>query len=223
MTGLIDQKDGRTAILLAAERLFAEYGLHGASLRQISEAAGQKNTSAIQYHFGTRDRLVEAVFALRMAVINPRRQVALDRVREAGRLGELRALVSVMVWPLAEELRPRPEGNYYIQFLNRSSREKYLAVQLAPPELMTAWMAMVGHLLDAVRYLPDEIARTRILLAGEQCVTCLASFEAENLGQTKELAFKVEMLIDMIAAGIAAPVSDPTLKAMEQMRGKRRP
>ena len=72
-----EQRDSRHTILVAAEKMFADYGLHGASLRQISEAAGQKNTSAIQYHFGSRDRLVEAVFALRMAVINPRRQAAL--------------------------------------------------------------------------------------------------------------------------------------------------
>ena len=61
--GVKTQRDGRRAILVAAERMFADYGLHGASLRQISEAAGQKNTSAIQYHFGNRDRLVEAQLA----------------------------------------------------------------------------------------------------------------------------------------------------------------
>lgn len=221
MTALIDQKDGRTAILLAAERLFAEYGLHGASLRQISEAAGQKNTSAIQYHFGSRDRLVEAVFALRMAVINPRRQAALDRVKAQGRLGDLRALVSVMVWPMAEELRPRAEGNHYVQFLYRSSRERNLAVQLAPPDLMTAWTEMVAHLFTAIRYLPDDIAASRILLAGEQCITCLAGFEADNLGQSAGLDFHVETLIDMIAAGIAAPVSDATLKAKEGLKAMR--
>ena len=66
----LEARDGRTAILITAERMFAIYGLHGASLRQISEEAGQKNTSAIQYHFGSRDKLIEAVFAMRMTRIN---------------------------------------------------------------------------------------------------------------------------------------------------------
>ena len=66
----VEKQKGRDAILLAAERLLAEYGMHGASLRQISEAAGQKNTSAIHYHFGSREQLIEAVFIHRMEGIH---------------------------------------------------------------------------------------------------------------------------------------------------------
>ena len=36
--GVTEKRDGQHAILIAAERMFADYGLHGASLRQISEA-----------------------------------------------------------------------------------------------------------------------------------------------------------------------------------------
>ena len=41
-------------LLLAAERLFAEHGLAGVSLRQISIEAGSSNNSAIRYHFGSK-------------------------------------------------------------------------------------------------------------------------------------------------------------------------
>ena len=211
-----EQRDSRHTILVAAEKMFADYGLHGASLRQISEAAGQKNTSAIQYHFGSRDRLVEAVFALRMAVINPRRQAALDEVRKAGRIHDVRALVEVMVWPMAEELRPRPEGNHYLQFLSRAARERLLAIELAPPELMPAWMEPITHLSETMRYLPEAIAEARLLLASEQCVSALASFEARNIGASADFEFEVETLIDMIAAGISAPVSPRALAALER-------
>ena len=211
-----EQRDSRHTILVAAEKMFADYGLHGASLRQISEAAGQKNTSAIQYHFGSRDRLVEAVFALRMAVINPRRQAALDEVRKAGRIHDVRALVEVMVWPMAEELRPRPEGNHYLQFLTRAARERLLAIELAPPDLMTAWMETITHLSETMRYLPEAIAEARLLLASEQCVSALASFEARDIGASADFEFEVETLIDMIAAGISAPVSPRALAALER-------
>ena len=53
-------------IVLAAERLFAEHGIDGVSLRQIGVAAGNGNNSAVQYHFGTKDRLVQAVFEYRL-------------------------------------------------------------------------------------------------------------------------------------------------------------
>jgi AcrR family transcriptional regulator len=49
-------------IVLAAEGLFAERGIEGVSLRQIGAAAGNGNNSAVQYHFGTKERLVQAVF-----------------------------------------------------------------------------------------------------------------------------------------------------------------
>src|SRR4051812_50018016 len=53
-------------IVLAAEALFAERGVEGVSLRQIGAAAGNGNNSAVQYHFGTKDRLVQAGFEYRL-------------------------------------------------------------------------------------------------------------------------------------------------------------
>ncbi len=53
----------REAILVAAERMFAELGLAAVSNRQVSEAAGQGNNFAVGYHFGTRVDLVRAIIA----------------------------------------------------------------------------------------------------------------------------------------------------------------
>ncbi|MDQ4115373.1 MAG: TetR family transcriptional regulator, partial [Actinomycetota bacterium] len=65
--------DTRTKIVLAAERLFAERGMAAVPLRDIVAAAGQRNASAIQYHFGPRPDLVTAVFQYRMGQVNERR------------------------------------------------------------------------------------------------------------------------------------------------------
>jgi AcrR family transcriptional regulator len=51
----------RELILTAAERLFAEHGVYAVSNRQISEAAGQGNNTAVGYHFGTKADLVRAI------------------------------------------------------------------------------------------------------------------------------------------------------------------
>ncbi|WP_372344040.1 TetR/AcrR family transcriptional regulator [Streptomyces sp. KL116D] len=48
-------------MLTAAERLFAERGVYNVSNRQISEAAGQGNTTAVNYHFGNKTDLVRAI------------------------------------------------------------------------------------------------------------------------------------------------------------------
>ncbi|MEZ5765725.1 MAG: helix-turn-helix domain-containing protein [Xanthobacteraceae bacterium] len=57
-------------LLLAAERLFALHGPDGASARSIVAEAGQKNASALNYYFQTREALIEAICELRMTPIN---------------------------------------------------------------------------------------------------------------------------------------------------------
>ena len=47
----------------AAERLYAEHGFAAVSIRQISDAAGQRNKSVVQYHFSNRDELIKAIIA----------------------------------------------------------------------------------------------------------------------------------------------------------------
>ena len=57
----------REQMIDAAERLASERGLGAMSLRDVMAEAGQRNKSAAQYHFGSREGLVEAVIEARMA------------------------------------------------------------------------------------------------------------------------------------------------------------
>ena len=69
-------------ILGAAEVLFAQRGFDGASLRQLTTAAGV-NLAAVNYHFGSKDKLVEEVFRRRLDALNERRLAALARIAGA--------------------------------------------------------------------------------------------------------------------------------------------
>ena len=63
----------REAMIRAAERLFSERGIEAVSLREVGAVAGQRNNSAAQYHFGTREGLVDAVepvFGARLLGVN---------------------------------------------------------------------------------------------------------------------------------------------------------
>ncbi|MFE1320098.1 TetR/AcrR family transcriptional regulator [Kitasatospora phosalacinea] len=55
----------RELLIRSAERLFAAHGVHGAQLREVVRRAGQANPSAVQYHFGSREGLLDAVMAER--------------------------------------------------------------------------------------------------------------------------------------------------------------
>ncbi|WP_322995749.1 TetR/AcrR family transcriptional regulator [Castellaniella sp.] len=67
----------RDAILDAAEHLFAGQGHDKTSMRQITKAAGV-NLSAVNYHFGSKDALIEAVFQRRLTDLNDERLAILD-------------------------------------------------------------------------------------------------------------------------------------------------
>lgn len=66
-------------ILTTAEALFAQRGFDGASLRQLTATAGV-NLAAVNYHFGSKDRLVEEVFRRRLDTLNAHRLAALSKV-----------------------------------------------------------------------------------------------------------------------------------------------
>src|ERR1700709_1181173 len=105
-----------TRLMETAERLFAERGVHGVSLREIGAEAGQRNTGAVRYHYGTKEQLVSAVFEYRMVRINERRLAILARLEREGRALEMRGLAEAFLVPLAEMLGEPGRPSWYLRF-----------------------------------------------------------------------------------------------------------
>lgn len=76
----------RTALLDAAEELFCEHGIDAASLRAITSAAGA-NLAAVNYHFGNKEGLVQAVFDRRIGPVNQERLRRLTDLEQAAAPG----------------------------------------------------------------------------------------------------------------------------------------
>src|SRR5678816_574617 len=74
----------RTRILDAAEELFMLHGFEGTSMRQLT-AKADVNLAAVNYHFGSKDALIEAVFRRRLDPMNAARIAALDAIEASGR------------------------------------------------------------------------------------------------------------------------------------------
>ena len=102
----------RQALMRSAERLFAAQGLQNVTSRAIVEASGQKNESALQYHFGNREGLIREIHAYWADEIGRLRGVMLESVpKDAG----LRDIVEFMVTPPFELGRSNPDFRCYIR------------------------------------------------------------------------------------------------------------
>lgn len=69
--------DTRSRILDAAEALFVEHGFEATSMRMITAAAAV-NLAAVNYHFGSKEALIQEVFRRRLTWLNRERLRALD-------------------------------------------------------------------------------------------------------------------------------------------------
>ncbi len=213
----------RQQLILAAERLFAESGIDGVSLRQINLAAGQKNSSAAHYHFGSKETLIMAIYAHRMARVNERRNAALDDIESANRQTNLRDLAGAIVLPIVEEIEADDSGRNYIRFMAQAMGHPQLDLaELWQQENGSGLARTVAWLRQALPDMPAQILGQRFGLAFEQIVHCLADRERlrSSGGQDLEIdtSLFVNNLIDCVSGAMAAPVSDATLRDLEQLR-----
>ena len=220
-TAAAEPRDTKLKLLLAAERLFALQGIDAVSLRQITLAAGQRNESALHYHFGSREALIEAVFALRMSAIDARRNAMLDRFEAEGTADDLRALVAAIVWPLSTPIRDGAGPNYYNRFLAQAQQSPTVDIDRLVRGKYDSGiqriLALLARLLDG---LPERLFRQRVVSVVASLVYGIADIEqvmAQRREQGREFDVDraIENLIDMAAAALAAPVSPATRARLE--------
>jgi AcrR family transcriptional regulator len=123
-------------ILDAAEELFADHGIAGTSVRDITQMA-KVNVAAVNYHFETKDKLVYRVLARRAADLEHERTKALDRVEERAanesRPPAVTELVDAMIGPIVDLALSETGGwHHFIRFVSRLSWEPGFENMKAP-------------------------------------------------------------------------------------------
>ncbi len=114
----------RTAILAAAERLYADRGFGDVTLRDIV-AAADVNLAAVNYHFGSKDELIAELFVTRSIATNRERLNELKLAEEeGGGRAEIDAILRALVGPtLRGCLGPDSERSTAARFMIRASIE----------------------------------------------------------------------------------------------------
>lgn len=181
-------------------------------MRQIAAESGQRNTSAVAYHFGTRAALVGALYEHRMAPINARRLEFLAEHPD----GAVRTYVRALVEPLAETLTDAEKAgrpSWYLRFLAEAMRyPEYdpACLALGRPEASSIRALILGiqEAIGPVRWAPGVFAE-RMRLVALLVITSLADRERHP-----GTGVGVETLI---AAG-AAILTDPTTSSKDDSK-----
>lgn len=156
------ETDAKVLLIRAGEKLFAEGGIHGVSMREIAAKAGQGNHAAVQYHFGSREGLVQAIFDFRMEQMEQMRGDMLDALERRGLTRDAWAILEIVMLPQLQldGGANTSYGNFLSQYLLSYEWGDFgIFGHEAPPNLArTLWL-----LGERVAYLPSPVAQRRLV------------------------------------------------------------
>ena len=179
-------QDTRDRILDAAERLFVEHGFDGTSMRMITSAANA-NLAAVNYHFGSKDALVQAVFRRRLTALNQERLAELDRLEaEAGGapLKPSRIVEAFFGTALRMAADTEHGGHSFMRLLARTYNEPNAFVR---EFLAEEYAEVMDRFLGALFAALPEVPRAEILWRFHFMTGAMA-FAISGLGGLYELA-----------------------------------
>jgi AcrR family transcriptional regulator len=205
-------------LVSAAEELFAERGIDAVSLREINAAAGQRNSTALQYHFTDRRGLLAAVLAKHLVDVEGRRHELLDAYEASG-VDDLRALADALVRPSATKLADPDGGRAFLrihaQVINRPDwpPPEHGRRRSQPMDSIDRWRALVAPLLPAV-----AVERLHHRFTAMRVTAIELARRAASAPRRDDQLF-ISHLVDLVTALLAAPVSEQTASLLrDRMR-----
>lgn len=210
----------KARILLAAESLFAERSVEAVSFREIAAVAGQQNTNAVQYHFKTKDRLVQAIFLFRVGQMNERRTRMLADAERLGLLDDLHTLLRIVYLPYCDLVDHQGRHSYagfLSQYVSRYLPAGILhAVDLDVPEtnIIRRLLALIRQRL---RHLPEYVNARRMGMATQIVTYTLMYWDNEKQADAAPRVPLGPLIDDAIDAAVALLCAPHRSPAIEQL------
>ena len=135
----------RNGILQAAERLFAEHGYHGVSIRDIAVAAGVP-LALVGYYFGPKAQLYQTIFRERAGYIAERLRILAEARRNAPPERLLEEIAKAFVLPVLD-LAATPDGRVFLRLLARGMNEQLAEDQ---PVIRELFDPLANAFIDAI-------------------------------------------------------------------------
>jgi AcrR family transcriptional regulator len=209
-----DASTTRNKLIDEAARAFAEHGVYGASLIDITRRAGQRNRGALHYHFGSRAGVLCAVLDRHVEFL-ARREGELLQKALAAPDDDVQSVVEAIVRPATELAESGWRGRCFLVILaeliedDPADLDSDVATELARTGGYEVYDLLATRMADV----SDEVRAERFALATGFILRAVAD-RARVLGrrgrrgrpQLEYEAF-VENLVAMVAAGMSAPAS----------------
>jgi len=206
----------QTRILDAAEELFMQHGFEGASMRMLT-ARAEVNLAAINYHFGSKDALIEAVFRRRLDAMNAERIAELEQLEKdaAGKALTPDAIIRAFIGASLRMIEDvRGGGRNFIRLLGRAYTEPAKPIrQLIGQMYGPAMERYKAAFSKALPELPkDELVWRMHFMFGTLAYTLAATDTVQLIAGAKpEDRYDARVLQDRLtafmSAGLLAPLA----------------
>ena len=210
------QHETRTRILDAAEELFMQHGFEGSSMRALTTRAGV-NLAAVNYHFGSKDALIEAVFRRRLDPMNADRISALDELEELSP----EAIIRAFLRPSLRMIEDAKGGSRnFIRLLGRTYTDPAKDIRALIGQMYAPAMERYKNALErALPQMPrEELVWRMHFMFGTLAYTLAATDTVQLIAGCKpEDRYDARLLEDrltaFLAAGLHAPLTSSIKKA----------
>ncbi|MCZ6831653.1 MAG: TetR family transcriptional regulator [Gammaproteobacteria bacterium] len=190
----------RQLLVSTATRLFAEHGLDGVSLAEINRAAGQRNATALHYHFGGKEGLVQAIFHKHTERVSRLRETMLEQLPETA---DIANLVPVLIVPLAQQVLDEDGGIHYLLFLAQLMNNPGLPRGEMDRHSSQVLAEQLRRFQTALEHVPEEIRALRVNFTVLMTFNSLASYAAEVQRNGFDAARHQLVMEQLVAAAIA--------------------
>ena len=148
------------SLLEAAQRLFAQEGFDKVSMRALTQEAGV-NLAAVNYHFGSKQGLIDAVVSGYVNPVNEERLRLLDAAEEAGAV-TLERILDCFMRPVLEAVhRSAISEKLFFQLMGRCMNAQ--SIKTMPESVMGLFEQVVMRYPRAIRAVLPEVDAREIL------------------------------------------------------------
>lgn len=208
-----DSADTREALLDAAEQMFSTFSVEGASMRAISAAAGLTH-AAVNYHYPTKDLLLDAVLSRRGEAVARRCGELLQALEETGGKPTARDLIRAVLIPHVELLQRDPVGGlHWIRITARLmlGQDPHLLHSAYLPPGMRERLWRLMH--RGYPNVPGELLRTSWYICAATLLQMLGNSDvriaqASAASWSGAMSVYVDILTTFAASGFAAVMAD---------------